>query len=80
MAQMIKCPACARGVSSEAAACPECGQPIAAKKNQDAVIGKVIVIAILVRIIVWAILGSLWGIHQSAAAADKATRILEEKP
>lgn len=70
--KLIPCPACAIQISSDAASCPRCGQPIRAGKNRDAFAGKIIIVVLFV---VGAIVLLGWKIYQINSDARQADAI-----
>lgn len=58
---MVVCPACNSPVSSQAASCPRCGQPIRVHESRDNFAGKIILVVLLV---ILGIAYLAWSIHK----------------
>lgn len=56
--KLTNCPTCARKVSSEAKACPNCGQPLQPAESRDNFAGRIIIVVILVVVALLMLLGA----------------------
>lgn len=72
---VMPCPACLRPVSSQANACPHCGQPFSAVESRDDFAGKIIIVVLIVGAAIWFLASTL---HKMNEEKRQAERISDE--
>jgi uncharacterized paraquat-inducible protein A len=71
----FECPYCHQLISPKAESCPSCGHPIRPDSNRDAIIVKIILIALAIFLVVLAI----YKMEKGQAQADKAEQLLMQE-